>query len=215
MDKSSKKVKGRSSAKKARPSVKKKAASKKTQPVKKTQTPVRKTAVASKASPVKKARPAAKKPAMPVMAAPAPEAQEMPAIAGYEKPVVMPAEKKSRVLPGIIIILLVFAAILVYWFYQGPGKLGTSKSPDSMSKVITPAPETTTPAGTPARPAVSTNEDDSCIYVVQPKDSLISIAEQKLGDSARWQEIYKANTEQIKDPDVIFTGQRFKVGCKK
>ena len=46
------------------------------------------------------------------------------------------------------------------------------------------------------------------IYEVQPGDSLSKIAKEKLGDINRWQEIFEANKDQIKDPNLIQVGQK-------
>ena len=45
------------------------------------------------------------------------------------------------------------------------------------------------------------------VYVVQSGDTLSSIAEELLGDSERWPEIYDVNQDLIKDPDKISPGQ--------
>jgi len=109
---------------------------------------------------------------------------------------------------------VVVAAVISFLIFRGMNKQVQPKSTETAEKVVSQVSETAAPAGTPVASSAAKDEDESCIYVVQPKDSLISIAENKLGDFNRWQEIYKANSDQIKDPDVIYAGQRFKV-CKK
>jgi nucleoid-associated protein YgaU len=47
------------------------------------------------------------------------------------------------------------------------------------------------------------------VHVVQPGDTLRSIAQDALGDELRWPEIYRANAGQITDPDLIHPGQSF------
>lgn len=44
-------------------------------------------------------------------------------------------------------------------------------------------------------------------YTVQPGDSLSKIAKEQLGDASRWKEIFEANKETIKDPNLIRVGQ--------
>ena len=44
-------------------------------------------------------------------------------------------------------------------------------------------------------------------YVVQEGDTLSSIAQQELGDAARWPEIFALNRGLIRNPDLIFPGQ--------
>ncbi|TBO58898.1 LysM peptidoglycan-binding domain-containing protein, partial [Streptomyces kasugaensis] len=45
-------------------------------------------------------------------------------------------------------------------------------------------------------------------YTVASGDSLSFIAQKKLGDGDRWRDIYAANTDTIRDPDLIYPGQR-------
>jgi LysM repeat protein len=44
-------------------------------------------------------------------------------------------------------------------------------------------------------------------YVVQPGDTLFSIAREQLGDANRWPEIFALNRSIIRNPDLIFPGQ--------
>jgi nucleoid-associated protein YgaU len=48
-------------------------------------------------------------------------------------------------------------------------------------------------------------------YVVARGNSLWTIARRAYGDGARYTAIYRANREQIQDPDRIYPGQQFKV----
>lgn len=48
-------------------------------------------------------------------------------------------------------------------------------------------------------------------YVVQPGDSLSKIARDKLGDASRWPEIFELNKDQIKDPNLIYPGQKLRL----
>ena len=50
-------------------------------------------------------------------------------------------------------------------------------------------------------------ESDKAIYTVQKGDSLSQIAIYYLGDETGWYTIYKANTDQISDADLIYEGQ--------
>lgn len=61
-------------------------------------------------------------------------------------------------------------------------------------------PEVQRPTGTPP-PA--TRE-----YTVKSGDSLSKIAKQYYGDAADWKKIHEANKDKIKDPDMIFPGQK-------
>jgi nucleoid-associated protein YgaU len=44
-------------------------------------------------------------------------------------------------------------------------------------------------------------------YTVQKGDTLSEIAQERLGDASRWQEIYDANRPLLDDPDRIYPGQ--------
>ncbi len=45
-------------------------------------------------------------------------------------------------------------------------------------------------------------------YMVKAGDSLSKIAKDLLGDANRWKEIYEANKDDIKDPNVLNVGQK-------
>jgi nucleoid-associated protein YgaU len=47
------------------------------------------------------------------------------------------------------------------------------------------------------------------VYVVQSGDSLSKIAKEILGDAKRWPEIFEANKDKIKDPNLIYPGRSF------
>jgi nucleoid-associated protein YgaU len=44
-------------------------------------------------------------------------------------------------------------------------------------------------------------------YTVVAGDSLWKIAKNELGDGSKWEKIYEANKDRIKNPDVIHPGQ--------
>ncbi len=48
-------------------------------------------------------------------------------------------------------------------------------------------------------------------YVVKSGDSLSKIAKEVLGDANRWPEIFEANKDQIKDPNLIRPGQELRI----
>jgi len=49
------------------------------------------------------------------------------------------------------------------------------------------------------------------VYVVKSGDSLSKIAKELLGDGNRWREIFEANKDQIKDPNLIYPGQELRI----
>lgn len=48
-------------------------------------------------------------------------------------------------------------------------------------------------------------------YTVQSGDSLSKIAKQVYGDAMKWKALFEANREVIKDPDLIYPGQKIRV----
>lgn len=48
-------------------------------------------------------------------------------------------------------------------------------------------------------------------YTVKSGDSLSKIAQEVLGDANRWKEIFEANKDKIKDPNLIYLGQELVV----
>jgi nucleoid-associated protein YgaU len=48
-------------------------------------------------------------------------------------------------------------------------------------------------------------------YTVVKGDSLSKIAKRYYGDAQQWRKIYEANKAEIKDPDLIYPGQTFRI----
>jgi len=48
-------------------------------------------------------------------------------------------------------------------------------------------------------------------YVVKSGDSLSKIAKEVWGDAKRWKEIFEANKDKIKDPNLIYPGQELRI----
>ena len=48
-------------------------------------------------------------------------------------------------------------------------------------------------------------------YTVVKGDSLSKIAKRYYGDAQQWRKIYEANKDQIKNPDLIYPGQTFRI----
>jgi nucleoid-associated protein YgaU len=49
------------------------------------------------------------------------------------------------------------------------------------------------------------------VHVVQPGESLWSIAERVTGDASLWPVLFRANRDQIGDPGVLHPGQRLTI----
>ena len=48
-------------------------------------------------------------------------------------------------------------------------------------------------------------------YTVKGGDTLGTIAQEQLGDASRWKEIYEANKDTVKDPNLILVGQKLTI----
>jgi nucleoid-associated protein YgaU len=72
-----------------------------------------------------------------------------------------------------------------------------------VEKKPTPTPVPQQQQKAPAQPARE--------YTIKSGDSLSKIAKQYYGNAAEWQKIYNANKDQIKNPDMIFPGQKIKI----
>ena len=48
-------------------------------------------------------------------------------------------------------------------------------------------------------------------YTVTEGDSLWKIAKEQLGDGSKWNEIYEANKDTVKNPNVIYVGQKLNI----
>jgi len=83
---------------------------------------------------------------------------------------------------------------------------------------VTPAPAPAQPVAAtpapvvPAQPASPVPADRSVTVV--KGDTLWAIAARELGDGRRWREIHEANRGIIKDPNMIFPGQKFVIPGK-
>jgi nucleoid-associated protein YgaU len=62
--------------------------------------------------------------------------------------------------------------------------------------------------GAAASVGTSTATDGSRPYTVERGDTLSYLALRHYGDPFKWQKIYEANKETMKNPDYIYVGQR-------
>lgn len=91
--------------------------------------------------------------------------------------------------------------------------LGKNKKADSTGRSFegvrsgassTLRPEPVPPVATPAAGAPAQRT-----YAVKSGDSLSKISQQFYGNANEWRKIYEANRDQIKNPDLIYPGQKF------
>jgi nucleoid-associated protein YgaU len=59
--------------------------------------------------------------------------------------------------------------------------------------------------------SVGGDEGDVKYYLIEKGDTLSKIAKQFYGDANRYPEIFEANREVIRDPDLIFPGQKIRI----
>jgi nucleoid-associated protein YgaU len=56
-----------------------------------------------------------------------------------------------------------------------------------------------------------TSEAEVVYYEIQSGDTLWAIASKHLGNGSKYTEIFEANREVIKDPDLIYPGQKIRI----
>lgn len=92
---------------------------------------------------------------------------------------------------------------------------GKNKKPDAAERGFTGVRSggnstlRTEPVASPAVPAAATKA--ATTYEVKSGDSLSKIAHQFYGNANQWRKIYDANRDQIKNPDLIYPGQKFNI----
>ena len=95
-----------------------------------------------------------------------------------------------------------------HWEHIYKANKGTLSTPDSlkvgMTIAIPPKPERLTRSGD-SKPA------SSGFYIIQPGDSLSSIAKKQLGSTTKWREIYEANVDRLDSPEDIKIGQKIRL----
>jgi len=59
------------------------------------------------------------------------------------------------------------------------------------------------------------SEDSAPTYTVQPGNSLWVIATSRYGEGNKYTQIFAANQDQIRDPDLIYPGQVFNLPAQE
>jgi nucleoid-associated protein YgaU len=120
------------------------------------------------------------------------------------------AEKESRrsFLVGAIVVIVIIIIILIFALW--PKK---EKPAVDVAKPTTPSED----VGKEEEKAVKEEkvikeeaaiEEGAQYYTVKVKDDLIKISERLSGDFRDWKKIYDANRDKIKDPTLIYPGQK-------
>jgi nucleoid-associated protein YgaU len=73
------------------------------------------------------------------------------------------------------------------------------------------ADQTATGGGTMGAGMAPNVTDRERTYTVVSGDTLSKIAQREYGDASQWKRIYEANKDTIKNPDLIYPGQTFKI----
>ena len=74
-----------------------------------------------------------------------------------------------------------------------------------------PRADQTTAGGTMGAGMAPNVTDRERTYTVVSGDTLSKIAQREYGDASQWKLIYEANKDTIKNPDLIYPGQTFKI----
>jgi nucleoid-associated protein YgaU len=97
---------------------------------------------------------------------------------------------------------------------QQPTKEDTNSVFDKPGGTVKP-PVTEQPVSNTGSPdsaaGIGNKPAQESIYTVKSGDSLSKIAQQQYGDSTKWRKIFEANTDIIKDPNLIHPGQKLKI----
>ncbi len=68
-----------------------------------------------------------------------------------------------------------------------------------------------TPPPTSSAAGAPNVADQERTYTVVAGDTLSKIAKREYGDASQWRRIYEANKDDIKNPDLIYPGQTFRI----
>ena len=87
------------------------------------------------------------------------------------------------------------------------------KKKADFSDVVAGGSSTAPPADKSAAPAQAAPNvaDVEKTYTVVAGNTLSKIAKREYGDASKWHRIYEANKDTIKNPDLIYPGQTFKI----
>jgi nucleoid-associated protein YgaU len=85
------------------------------------------------------------------------------------------------------------------------------KKKADFSDVVAGGSSTAPPADVPAAAAAPNAVETERSYTVVAGDTLSKIAKREYGDASKWHRIYEANKDTIKNPDLIYPGQTFKI----
>ncbi|MCP4131204.1 MAG: LysM peptidoglycan-binding domain-containing protein [bacterium] len=111
--------------------------------------------------------------------------------------------KKSSGVKKIFLPLAAVALVCLFVYFLPTIK--TIFNEDKGASAVNSLVEKKEPAKAVEKPA-----QDS-YYRVKKKDTLVSISKNIYGSGSSWKDLYKANKESIKNPDIIYPGQKLKI----
>jgi len=89
---------------------------------------------------------------------------------------------------------------------------GKADSAEAMEKAVLMAGNVKGVAEVKAEQIESPPQTDQVeFYVIQKGDTLSAVAKRFYGDASAYPRIFKSNREVIKDPDLIFPGQKIRI----
>jgi nucleoid-associated protein YgaU len=146
---------------------------------------------------------------------------------GEAQPEPEPSGKPSRfwvwAIVVVVIVAIVGAVIGVSLGSREGGPLASQNGGSVRPAIVVPTPQpassaSPSPAPSPVPPTVVAGatppgpEGASTEYVVQPGDTLRSIALEQYGDAEQWQRIYQANRAAIgPNPDALVAGMKLQI----
>jgi nucleoid-associated protein YgaU len=86
-----------------------------------------------------------------------------------------------------------------------------SAEPEPAATASTPAPEATAEAAAADTVATPAAAAPPVTITVQPGFTLWGIAQERLGDGVLYVQVFEANREKIRDPNLIYPGQVFSI----
>ncbi len=192
---------------------------------------IRKWAAARGTAP-KKAKKSTRKISQPKKAAPAAAAQRHedftspPASAGQRAAETHSSGNGPGLLRRIIRFILVIIILVGLFLLIIPsnreriknwisGITGPSEQKQKTAEISAPPKEKQGPIPAEQAKAPEKPEASGDYYTVQVKDDLISISEKVLGNYSRWIDLYNENKEIIKNPTMIFPGQKLRLPAAK
>jgi hypothetical protein len=114
-------------------------------------------------------------------------------------------QRRNTAVAVTIIVLVLLAVLGIALFFLLQKKPGPAPTPSPSPATATPSPE---PTPTPAPPA---SHKLLGIHTVIRHDTLWWISDKWYKDPVLWPSIYEINKNEIRDPDLIFPGQKFDI----